>query len=362
MLSEVLLIALCAMLCGAEDFTEFEHFGKAKEAWLKKIGLQLAGGIPSHDTFRKVFMTLDPKEFREFFMRWVRSLLENGIVLGQVAIDGKWLRGSAPDGDANSACKMVNAWSVEAGLAMGQMKVPEGSNEISAVPELLNALHLRGCIVTMDAAHCQVKNTQIIIAKKADYVLSAKENQATLCEELATTFREEAKRNFDKTAHTVHETMEEGHGRRECRKCEVITDPIYIKYHARGNKWKGLSSVVRMTRERWTKKTYEKCTTYYISSLTVDAKRMGELIRSHWHSENKLHWQLDVTFHEDDSRVRTQNAPENLAILRQMALNVVRSDKQRPRGIKTMRLAAGWNDAYLERLLALAHARPVDHA
>ena len=301
-LSEILLIALCGMLCGAEDFTEFAEFGEAKQDWFRKIGLMRAGGVPSHDTFRKVFMTIDPKSFLEFFTSWVSSLLEQGMFKGQVAIDGKWLRGTHRDGDAHSAAKRVNAGSVEAGLALGQLRVTEGSNEIRAVPELLHALHLRGCIVTMDAAHCQVENTQIIPAKKGDYVLPAKENQANLHNELEITFSEEAKSGFANTAHTVHETNETGHGRRERRTCVVINDPTYIQYHARENKWHGLKSVAAIPRERWVGKDYAVQTTYYISSLDVDARRMSELLRAHWHSENKLHWQLDVSFHGSITR------------------------------------------------------------
>ncbi|MCS6847793.1 MAG: ISAs1 family transposase [Anaerolineae bacterium] len=347
-LLDILVIALCAVICGAEHFTEMEVFGQAKEKWFRTF-LALPNGIPSHDTFRRVFMLLDREQMQTCFRNWVREVAR--LQIGEVvSLDGKWLTGTATGGMNFSAAKMVSAWASEAGLVLGQRGVAEGSNEIAAVPELLKALYLRGCIVTMDAAHCQTENTRLIVEAGADYVLAVKDNQGTLYEDIRRTLSTKRRRTSS-MSNTRVETRDDGHGRLEIRRYVLITDPTYIDYINHTGHWHALRSIGRVERERRVGDTVEHHTAYFISSLNTDAADFERAVRRHWNIENELHWRLDVALREDDCRVRTARAVENFAVMRHIALNLLKRDTSLKVGVKSKRLAAGWDHDYLLKLL-----------
>jgi predicted transposase YbfD/YdcC len=349
-LLDILVIALSAVICGAEYFTEMEVFGTAKQKWFRTF-LELPNGIPSHDTFRRVFMLLDREQFQTCFRNWVREVAR--LKIGEVvSLDGKWLNGTATGGVSMSAAKMISAWASEAGLVVGQKCVAEGSNEIAAIPELLKVLYLHGCIVTMDAANCQTENAKLIVEAGADYVLAVKENQGTLYEDIHLTFEHEAQTDFQNVQHTRIETLDHGHGRMETRRYVLITDPTYIDYINHTGRWFELHSIGRVERERRIGDTVEHHTAYFISSLNTHATDFERAVRAHWNVENGLHWRLDVAFREDDCRVRTDYADENLAVLRHIALNLLKRDTSFKVGVKSKRLAAGWDHDYLLKLLA----------
>jgi predicted transposase YbfD/YdcC len=353
-LVDLLVIALCAVICGAEHFTEMEEFGKAKEGWLRTF-LALPNGIPSHDTFGRVLSLLDPAQFQACFLNWIREIAR--LKLGEViAIDGKSLNGSIDTWSGKTASQMISAWAVSAGLVIGQKHVPAGTNEIGVVPELLQVLMLKGCIVTVDAANCQTKNAKLIIERGGDYVMALKENQGTLYAEVELAFTHEAETDFRAVRHSTVETHDDGHGRIETRRYTLIDDPTYIDYLNADGRWFGLGSICRVERTRCTPSPQgakvERHTAYYISSLTGSAEQLEHAIRSHWEVENGLHWRLDIAFREDQSRVRVGHAAENFAVIRHIALNLLKTDKSKKIGVKSKRLAAGWDEAYLLRIIA----------
>jgi predicted transposase YbfD/YdcC len=341
-LEDIIVIAILSVLCGADTWNDMEEFGKAKESWLRTF-LKLRGGIPSHDTFNRVFSLLDPKQLQECFIQWTSSVasLSAGEVIG---IDGKTLCGSR-DKNKKSIVHMVSAWAGVNNIVLGQVKVDDKSNEITAIPELLNLLVLKGCIVTIDAMGCQKDIAEVIIGQDADYILALKGNQGNLLEQTEDSFR------FLK-AWSVSEETDAGHGRVERRCCTVINDLSMIEQK---EQWKNLQSLVRIDAERYIKSTgkTENETRYYISSLTPDAALLNKSIRSHWAVENSLHWTLDVAFNEDNSRKREKHAAQNFSVLSRIALNLLKNDTTTKCGIRGKRLKAGWDNSYLAKLFKI---------
>ncbi|MGH7442273.1 MAG: ISAs1 family transposase [bacterium] len=356
-LIDILVIAICALLCAAESFNDMEDFGLAKQDWFKTF-LSLRNGIPSHDTFNRVFAALDPKQFLDCFLKWTRSV-RAAIPQEIVALDGKALRRAL---DAKQSVKyIVSAWAEGNGLVLGQVKVADKSNEITALPELLRVLELSGCIVTIDAMGCQKKIAKEIIEADADYVLALKGNQERVHEEvksfLDTTLEEKQKKRpkgavVPKAAQRLQEleTVEKDHGRIETRR---YYQSDQLDWFADKAKWEGLQSVgfVESVRQCAGQTTLER--RYYLSSLPLDVVNFARAVRSHWGVENKLHWVLDVSFREDQSRARTGYAAENLATLRRLALNLLKREKTKKRGIKGKMLNASWHHPYLLRLLGV---------
>jgi len=341
-LEEILLIAIAAVLSGAESWNDMEEYGKAKKDWLSTL-LQLPSGIPSHDTFNRVFAALDAEELEKGFVAWVSSIAR--LTAGEVvAIDGKSLRGSGTT-SGKPIVHMVSAWASANNLVLGQRKVDDKSNEITAIPRLLEALELSGTVVTIDAMGCQKTIAAKIVDKKADYILAVKENQGHLLEEVKDSFRMLA-------ADAVAEEIDCGHGRVEKRTCSVVADTSLVEQAAQ---WPSLQGLVRIQAERYHKvsgKT-EREIRYYITSLRPDAARLNAAIRQHWGIENKLHWALDVSFGEDRSRKRAGNSARNFSLLNRIALNLLRQETSLKRGIKGKRLKAGWDHAYLLKLLGI---------
>lgn len=356
-LIDILVIAICALLCAAESFNDMEDFGKAKQDWFRTF-LKLRNGIPSHDTFNRVFAAIDPKEFLECFLRWTQSLRQ-AVKQEIVALDGKALRRALNRDE--SPKYVVSAWAESNNLVLGQLKVEEKSNEITAVPELLRVLELAGCIVTVDAMGCQKKIAKEIIEADADYVLALKGNQETVHAEvksfLDATLEEKQKKRpsgamLPKAAAQLQEleTVEKDHGRLETRRYYQSAE---LGWFADQAKWEGLRSVgmVEALREVEGKTTVER--RYYLSSLALDVATFARAVRGHWGVENKLHWVLDVCFREDQSRVRTGYGAENLATLRRLALNLLKREKTKKRGIRGKQLNASWDHGYLLRLLGV---------
>lgn len=346
-LIDILVIAICATICGAETWDEFEIFGKAKYTWFKSF-LELPNGIPSHDTFSRVFARLDTHEFQHCFLQWVRSAFQ--LTKGQlVAIDGKQSRGSADPRAGKAAINTVSAWASENQLVLGQVQTQEKSNEITAVPELLQVLELSGCIVTLDAMGCQTAIVEQIVNQDADYVICVKGNQSNLESDIREYFDWALTEPFQQTSYSHYQETDGNHGRIEVRRYYASQD---IEWLRKKESWKGLKSIAMVERERWVEgegKSQER--RYYISSLSGGAKEIGKAIRGHWGVENGLHWVLDVGFREDQSRIRKENAPKNMSTLRHIALNLLKQEKSMKVGTKSKRLKAGWDEQYLLKVL-----------
>jgi predicted transposase YbfD/YdcC len=349
-LLDILVIAICAVIAGADDWVEVEMYGRAKEDWLRAI-VELPNGIPSHDTFGRVFARIDPSQFRNGFMGWVQAIQEK--VKGQViAVDGKETRGSKDGNLGKGAIGMVSAWAATNRLVLGQQKVQEKSNEITAIPELLQLLELEGCIVTIDAMGCQTEIVEKIVQKSADYVLALKENQGRLYEDVELAFKDALENGWQDIQHDYHQTEDHAHGRHEIRQCWTISGDDYIR-HLRGiANWKNLRTIAMIVSEREEGATKTIKARYFISSLENDAEKLLWAKRSHWGIENELHWCLDIAFREDDCRVRKGNGAENLAIVRHMAINLLKQEKSVKVGIKAKRHKAAWDDSYLLKVLS----------
>ena len=341
LLEEILLIAIAAVLSGASGWNEIEDYGKAKREWLSTF-LRLPAGIPSHDTFNRVFSALDPEELEKGFVGWVASIAQ--LTAGEVvAIDGKALRGTRQAG--KTLVHLVSAWANQNNLVLAQRRVDDKSNEITAIPKLLQMLELSGTVVTIDAMGCQRTIAQKIVDQKADYILAVKENQGHLLEEIQDSFRMLA-------VDAVAEEVDGGHGRVERRTCSVIVDLSLLE---KASHWPSLQGMVRIEAERFHKATgtTERETRYYITSLPPQAAQLNRAIRQHWGIENKLHWVLDVAFGEDLSRKRQGHAAQNFSLLNRIALNLLRQDKTCKLGIHGKRLKAGWDNHYLLKLLTI---------
>ena len=346
---EILIIAICAVICGADGWSDIELFGKNKKEWLKTF-LKLPKGIPSHDTFGRVFAQIKPEEFQKRFIAWVQAIEQ--LTTGQViAVDGKKLRRSHDRDSGKAAIYMVSAWATQNQLVLGQTKVADKSNEITAIPELLQLLEISGCIVTIDAIGTQTEIAEAIVAGGGDYLLALKENQGHLFEDVQYLFEVDVAQGFKYAQHSYAKTVNKGHGRIETRECWATENEEYLSLIRKHQRWPGLKSIVRIVSQRQIGENVEVQTRYFVSSLPAEAKTILKIKRSHWQIENQLHWVLDIAFREDESRVRKDHAPENLAVLRHMALNLLKNEKTAKGGIHAKRLQAGWNNDYLLAIL-----------
>ena len=346
-LVNILTIALLAMICVGEGWEDMEDFGDAKQAWLGTF-LDLRHGIPSADTFRHVLSALNPTAFNACFIAWAQAL-SGGTAGKLLAIDGKTVRHSFDRATGRKALHVVSAWIAENRLALGQIATEEKSNEITAIPQLLTLLDIRGATITVDAMGCQRAIAEQVIDQGADYLMGLKGNQGTAHKEVEEFFTDACATAFRDLDYTFHETVDGSeHGRVEVRRAWASQE---LGWFQDLSKWKGLRSIVMIESERTIGSDTSIERRYYWSSHVVDAKAFGEMIRGHWGIENQLHWCLDVAFREDESRIRTDHGPENLALLRKLAMNLARSERSRKKGIQAKRKRAAWDDAYLLTLL-----------
>jgi len=345
-LVNIVTIAICAVICGADDFVAIAKFGRAKRKWLSQF-LDLSNGIPSHDRFNAIFAAIKPAEFEACLLSWISAVHE--ITGGQiVAIDGKTLRRSFDAATSKSAIHMVSAWATANHVSLAQVTVDQKSNEITAIPKLLRMLEIAGCLVTIDAMGCQTEIAQTIIDSGADYVLAVKKNQPTLYDAVSWFFLTQREQDFANVRVSRYRTHEKGHGREETRWYYVCSAPGDLSDRKR---WPKLAAIGWTISETIRNGHLGREMRYYIMSRKLSAKQFAAAVRGHWSIENSLHWQLDVTFAEDQSRLRRGHADANFSILRRMALSLLKNNKTVQVGVKNKRLTAGWDDSYLQQVL-----------
>lgn len=345
-LINIVTIAICAVIAGADDFVAIANYGRKKRRWLGQF-LDLSTGIPSHDRFNAILGAIRPAEFERCLLSWITALHE--VTAGQiVAIDGKTLRRSFDAANSKSAIHMVSAWATANHISLGQVVVDEKSNEITAIPKLLQILEISGCLVTIDAMGCQTEIAREIVEAQADYVLAVKGNQPTLHGGISEFFLNHLEDDFARVDVSRHEKRERGHGREEHRSYYVCQVPDELPDRERWQKLKAIGIAISETT-----RSGKPCSDvrYYILSKKLSGRRFAEAVRNHWAIENRLHWQLDVTFQEDQSRLRKGHANANFSSLRRTALSLLKNNHTSKVGIKNKRLAAGWDDEYLEQVL-----------
>lgn len=359
-LLDIVAIALCAVIAGAESWDDIALFGQTKADWLGQF-LTLPNGIPSHDTFNRVFAALDPAQFRAGFQSWVQAIAE--VLPTQViAVDGKTVRRSHDRHLGKSAIHMVSAWATQSQLVLAQVKVDDKSNEITAIPNLLRTLELSGCLVTIDAMGCQRAIAEQITAQDAQYILALKDNQPDLLDDVADCLTLADAEPYDGVTHDQHTSVTKAHGRLELHHHTVLADPAHLTWLQAEHQWPELRALGRVQVERRASDPAHPLTRpstevrYYLLSQVMRAEAFGAAVRSHWGIENQVHWVLDVTFHEDTSRMRAGHAAENVAVLRHIALNLLRQTTttlpRGPRSLKAQRLKAAWDTDYLLQILA----------
>ena len=349
-LTDMVVIAICAVICGADNWVTVESFGHAKFKWLSRL-LQFPNGIPSHDTFSRVFGLLDSVAFERCFINWIKQVIE--VTDGQVvAVDGKYLRRSYDSSTDQSAIGLVSAWASSQSVTLGQLKVADHSNEIPAIPQLLEVLALSGCIVTTDAIGCHPRIAQQIVDADADYVLALKANQGQLHEDVKLLFDGITDNRLPDVQTDTAQTIDGDHGRIETRTAITVSDPEVIAPLRGSETFVNLNSVVKVIAQREQNGQTTLKTRYYISSLPADAVQLLAAIRTHWSIENCCHWILDVAFDEDGCPIRKNNGSQNFAILRRIALNLLKGEKSAKVGVATKRLKAAWDTDYLTTVLA----------
>ncbi len=345
-LINIVVIAICAVVSGSDDFVAIAKYGRTKREWLSQF-LDLENGIPSHDRFNAILAALKPAEFEKCLLSWITSLHE--ITGGQiVAIDGKTLRRSYDKANGKAAIHMVSAWATANNISLGQVVTDEKSNEITAIPKLLEMLEIAGSLVTIDAMGCQTEIARKIIAEGADFCLAVKGNQPTLHEGLINYFNDQLEDDFAEVKSRHYETHEKGHGREEHRYYFICPVPEDLPDRARWPNLKAIGIAISNT-VRNGKDCHE--VRYYILSKYISARRFADAVRSHWSIENRLHWQLDVTFQEDQCRVRKGHADANFSILRRTALSLLKNESTEKVGVANKRLIAGWSDTYLAKVV-----------
>jgi len=340
-LLEILVIALCTVLCGGQTASDMAMFAREKEDFLRQF-LKLKNGLPSHDTFSRIFRLLDPEAFRTCFQKFMHKFSE--ACQGVIAIDGKVLRRSFDKASGKSALHMVSAWGCDQRLVLAQVAVDAKSNEITAVPQLLKLLSLKGCTVTVDALNCQRAIAQQIIDQGGDYAFALKGNQGTLHDDVQVFLDDPATKST-----TQYTTVDADHGRIETRTVSISTDISWLQERHR---WPGLTAIGKVTRMREIRNETSMETAYYLFSSPITAEQANTVVRKHWGVENQLHWCLDVTMNEDAARNRMDNGPHNLAVLRHMALNVMRKENSKL-SVRAKFKKAAWNTQYLMKLLAI---------
>lgn len=345
-LIDIIVIAICAVISGAEGWEDIRTYGREKAKWLRKF-LRLPNGIPSRDTFRRVFGIIDPEKFQECFLSWIEAV---GVTTdGQViAIDGKTLRRSFDRRNGKSALHLVSAWATTNHLTLGQVATSEKSNEITAIPALLEILDSNGAIITIDAMGCQKEIAAKIRDGGGDYVLAVKDNQPSLHEDIERWFTESMEDESLKVEFDFTESTEESHGRKEIRHYYIAEAGDSISHR---EQWKDLLTIGAVVSHRMVGEHQSKEYRYYISSMECDAERFANAVRGHWGIENSLHWVLDVTFDEDRCRIRDEKGRENFAMLRRLAVSLLKNEPTSNKSIRGKRLLAAWNHEYLLKVL-----------
>lgn len=353
-LKTILILAVIGTIGGANDWVGIERFCRLKYEWLKTI-VDVSNGIPSHDTFRRVFSLLSGGAFQACFMNWAKSIA--GTMDGSMlAVDGKMMRGSHDYASGQSAIELVSAWSTTHGLAIAQQTVAEGSNEIATVPDMLKQLNLKGCLVSVDAANCQTANSRIIIERGGEYVFALKDNHKTLHGQVQAAFEAEQASQFGQVKHETWATSDTAHGRTETRTYTLLTEPEYIDYFNPDGLWWHLGAVGRVERTRKIRQKVQTSVHYFITSLSANVQRFAKAVRNHWSIENNLHWQLDITFNEDRARARIGFQPENLSLLKRFALNLLRLESSVKDSLQGKRIRAAIDNSYMLTILSSASA------